>query len=193
MAKITYATKSSIVTNDVPVTNQWRDVDANEVKASVNHLYDNLGWERYFDATNTVSNKQSLTALQDNIITIDGATSIVDQSPAIVHNPLWASNKIRAISSGDAYDLRVDFQASIANSEGWFEISINIGGEFGKIVINTFLFPKGPNVAHYYSIAQKIYTGDTFVTNGGQIIIEPSHTMQIWDKSIYIERTFEGR
>jgi hypothetical protein len=42
MAKITYAAKSSIITNDVAVANQWTADDANEVKASVNALYDIL-------------------------------------------------------------------------------------------------------------------------------------------------------
>jgi hypothetical protein len=194
MAKIAYTNKVSIIDNSVPAINQWKAEDANEVKTSVNYLYDRYGWERYFDTLNTVSNKQSLTASQDNIITIDGVTSILTQRPItspVV--PLWASNKIRAIKSGDAYIIRFDFAASISNSNGWFEFALNVGGSIGKVLINTFTLPKGSNVTHNYSLTAVIYTADTFLANGANLIITPSHTMQIWDKSIYIQRTFDAR
>lgn len=155
-----------------------------------------LGWVRYFDETHTVLSPQTLTALQDNQITIDGASSITDQAPIVTgSNPLWSisDNEIKPIAESDSYDLRLDFKAKITNNDGWFEISIDVGGSIGKIVINTFLFPKGANQEHNFSISQKIYALDTFLANGGKVIIEPSHTMQIYDKSIYIERTHAGR
>jgi len=39
----------------------------------------------------------------------------------------------------------------------------------------------------------KLYTGSTFIYNGGEIIIEPSHTMSIWNQSIFVEKGYHGR
>ena len=83
MAKITYSTKVQSIENPLPEINKYTAANANEVKSSVNYLYDNLGWERWVDTLNTVSNKQSLTASQDNVITINGGNSIVTQRPVL--------------------------------------------------------------------------------------------------------------
>jgi hypothetical protein len=193
MAKITFANKESIITNDVIVTGQWRAIDANEVKNSVNALYDNFGWERYFDVTNTEESPQALLAVQDNTITIDGATSILTESPIIPHAPFWSGNKIRPILQGDTYLIRFDFKAKISNANGWYEFSLNVGGSIGKILIGTYTFPKGSNVEHSFSVTHSIYSLDTFIANGGQLLINPSHTMSIYSKSIYIERNYFSR
>jgi len=190
MAKITYDDKVSIITNDVAVTGQWKATDANEVKESVNYLYDAIGWERYFDTANTEESPQGLTELTDNVITIEGLNSIVTEKPNISNNPLWGSNKIHPISPGDCYLIRFDFKASIENANGWFEFSLNVGGDIGKILIGTYTFPKGANTEHSFSLSHAFYTANTFLANGGQILVNPSHSMDIYQKSIFIQRTY---
>ena len=44
MAKITYSTKVQSIENPLPEINKYTAANANEVKSSVNYLYDNLGW-----------------------------------------------------------------------------------------------------------------------------------------------------
>lgn len=197
MAKIGYATKEQGFENPLPANKKFTFQDANEVKTSVNALYDfilGFGWVRHFDETHTEQNPQILTQLEDNQILIDGASSILSQAPVVTpFNPLWIDNEINAIAENDAYDLRFDFKAKIANADGWFELAVDAGGDVGKIVINTFRFPRGANIEHPFSIPQKIYTGSTFLANRGKVIIRPSHQVEIYDKSIYIERTHIGR
>jgi hypothetical protein len=153
-----------------------------------------LGWERYSDATNTEFNKQSLTALVDNIITIDGANTILSQRPQLDPvSPMFSANKIRSIANGDTYDIRIDFKASISNVDGYFELFLDINGLVGAINTSNYRFPKGANTTQLFSILLKVYALDTFLLNGANILITPSHTMLIWDKSVFIERTYAAR
>jgi hypothetical protein len=156
--------------------------------------WDVKGWERYFDTVYTPSNKRTLTASIDNTVTIDGVTKIITQKPTdSAHSAFWSGNKIRTSNDGDTLDIRFDFKASISNASGFFKISVNVGGEIGKIVINTYDFPGGSNTEQDFSILYKLYTGSTFIDNGGEIIIEPSHTMSIWNQSIFVEKGYHGR
>jgi hypothetical protein len=156
--------------------------------------WDVLGWERYFDGQYTEANKRTLTASQDNSITINGATTLLTQSPINEgHLPFWSANKIKPSHLGDSFLIRFDFDASINNNDGRMEFSVDVGGTVGKAVNNTFVFPKGNGVPHKFSMVTTLYSLATFITNGGTIKINPSHTMLIWNQSIYIEKTFHGR
>ena len=189
MAKIAYDTKVSLISNPASNANKVSDADMNEIKTSVNKLYDVYGWVEYKDLTNTSSNKQSLTAGQDNTLTIDGASTIKTYKPADMStSELWASNKITPLMLGDSYQVRVDFNASIDNPAGYFDFGIYIDGAIGYAVQDTYTFPKGANTAHRYSLNFLIYCLDTFLANGGQLRINPSHTMLIWDKRIILSR-----
>lgn len=195
MDKILFANKSSIVTNSVSVENQWRAEDANEVKSVVNPLVDyvnGLGWERYFDGTHTELSPQTLTAGIENLITIDGATSLVSQSPLDV-GPMWSANTLNAVGLNDMLMIRIDFKGKISNADGSFEISMDIGGDVGLVFLKAERFRRGANIEQPFFFAVPIYTGSTFLENGGQIFINPSHTMEIYGKSILIQRTYIGR
>jgi hypothetical protein len=194
MAKIAYTDKVSIVSNPNPLLNKVTSADLNEIKTSVNSLYDVTGHIVYTDEVNDVNNKQVLTAEVDNIITVVDTTPDKTQSPlALGAGELWVGNKITPISSGDAYVLRIDFDASISNSSGHFEIRIDIDGLIGIVLAGSETFPKGANVTQPFTFTYLIYCRDTFKANGGNIIIVPSHTMNIWNKELVINRVHAGR
>ena len=194
MTKIAYTNKVSIETNPNPIHNQATADDFNEIKTSVNALYDVTGHIIYADSVNDVNNKQVLTASASNIITIVDTTPDKTQSPlALGNGDLWVGNKITPIASGDGYVLRLDFVASISNTDGHFDLRIDIDGLIGVILSNSIAFPKGANVAHDFSHTFFIYTRDTFKLNGGNIIIVPSHTMNIWNKEFVINRVHAAR
>lgn len=193
MAKITYTNKTSVIQNPLPAINKVSDADMNEIKTSVNALYNVAGWVEYKDLTNTVSSKQSLTAGQQNALTIDGASTIKTYKPlGMGSSELWASNKITPLALGDAYQIRIDFQAEIANANGYFDFGIYIDGAVGYAVQDTFTFPKGSGVAHRFSINFLIYCLDTFLANKGELRVNPSHTMLVWDKRIILSRIYSN-
>lgn len=194
MTKITYDTKVTAITNTLPEINKVTSANMNEVKASVNALYDEVGWVKYTDSVNTVSNKQTLTAGQENIITIVDASPIVSQKPvAIGAHELFLLNKIRPFTEGDGYIIRIDFDASINNANGYFDAKIDVGGGIGYILKRAEVFPKGANVTQPFSTTDYIYVDSPFILNGGTILINPSHTMLIWNKAISIHRIYGGR
>lgn len=194
MSKIAYVNKVTAIVNNLPEINKVTSENMNEVKASVNALYDEVGWVKYTDSVNTVSNKQTLTAGQENIITIVDSNPIVSQKPVSIgiHN-LFALNKIRPFTSGDGYIIRIDFDASTSNANGNFDAKIDVGGGIGYILKRAEVFPKGSNITQPFSTTDYIYVLDTFFANGGTILINPSHTMLIWNKAISIHRIYGAR
>lgn len=193
MTKITFTNKIQGVSNPLPEEKKFTFGNANEVKNSVNALYNVAGWVEYKDLTNTVSSKQALTAGQANILTIDGASTIKTYKPLGMGNSeLWATNKITPLALGDSYMVRVDFEADISNANGHFDVDCFIGGAIGRTYKDSKSFPKGANTAHSFSINFLIYSLDTFIANGGQIRITPSHSMNIWDKRIIIDRLYSS-
>lgn len=193
MAKIAYSNKVGLIANPANAQNKVSDADMNEIKTSVNALYNVAGWVEYKDLTNTVSNKQSLTAGQQNALTIDGASTIKTYKPlGMGTSELWASNKITPLALGDAYQIRIDFQAEIANANGYFDFGIYIDGAVGYAVQDSYTFPKGSNVAHRFSLNYLIYCLDTFLANKGELRVNPSHTMLVWDKRIILSRIYSN-
>lgn len=152
---------------------------------------DITGWASYNDTEYTSSNKLSLTAGQDNQLSNNAGSVVNNQLPLGVTS-FWSNNKITPHRSGDAYVLRITFSSEIANSAGYFDLKIDIGGSQGVILNKVDLFPKGGNTPHTFSTSNLIYTGDTFLANGGTIKINPSHTMLIWDINILIARIHKG-
>lgn len=193
MAKIAYSNKVGLISNPANAQNKVSDADMNEIKTSVNALYNVAGWVEYKDLTNTVSNKQSLTAGQQNALTIDGASTIKTYKPLGMGTAeLWANNKITPLALGDAYQIRIDFQAEIANANGYFDFGIYIDGAVGYAVQDSYTFPKGSNVAHRFSLNYLIYCLDTFLANKGELRVNPSHTMLVWDKRIILSRIYSN-
>jgi hypothetical protein len=193
MTKIAYTNKVALASNPVAEINKVTDANMNEIKTSVNKLYDVAGWVEYKDLTNTSSNKQSLTAGQETALTIDGASTIKTYKPLDMGTAeLWASNKITPLRLGDTYSIRIDFNAEIANSNGYFDFGIYIDGAIGYAIQDTYTFPKGAGTAHRFSLNYTIYCLQTFLTNGGILRINPSHTMLVWDKRIILSRIYSN-
>ena len=192
--KITFENKKYLVPRVLPKNSVISDVDINEIKEKHNDLIDSFGWVEFRDTQHTEANRQTLTASSENTITINSGVTILSEKPKggeLLWNP--TANKITPIKRGDSYDVRIDFKAAISQNLGYFEISINIGGNIGKTFGNVKVFRKGKDIVHDFSVAFPIYTLDTFVENGGLIFINPSNTMTIFDKRIIIFKIGQGK
>lgn len=189
--KITFEDKEDKRLNPALRKNKVIGADLNEIKNSVNYLYDVNGWSEYKDTQHTSISPQDISANQETLITINAGSVIDEQEP--LDDGLWFDNGLRPIKRGDGYLLRVDFSAKIVNSDGFFDMGLFVGGSVGFAFQNTFRFPKGNNVAHKFSFTQFIYTLDTFVTNGGFLKVTSSHNMSMWDKRVIICKIHDGR
>lgn len=192
--KIKFENKKSIIPRVLPKKNVISDRDINEIKEKHNELVDSFGWVEFKDTQHTAANRQTLTALSENTITINSGITILSEKPK-GGELLWneITNKITPIRLGDSYNIRIDFKATISENLGFFEITVNIGGDVGRAFGNVKVFPKGKDIIQDFSVAFPIYTLGTFVENGGLVLIKPSNTMTIFDKRIIIVKTGQGK
>jgi len=196
MAKITYTDKQSVRSSLESAQNLVTADDLNEIKTSVNTLYDEganqvkntFGWALYVDTGNSL-----VITSTDTLLTIDSASSITTYKPRSFTGEMWANNAIQSEVVGDAYDGRLDFTiASTANNPNYIEIKLDIGGQAtpSNIVVKTIInLLKTP--PYTYSIAFPYYTMDTFVANGGQIFMATdTGSVTITNRDIFIKRDF---
>lgn len=196
MGKIEWLDKVKIRTlESINRISKWTQDDINETKASVNELYDHTGWARYEDSQYTEGSPLTLENGTDKLMPNNAGVTITSQLPydGETQISLYDGTKITPAKSGDAYVLRIDFDASLDAIDGFAEFSIDIGGTEGKVIKRTVTFPKGKNVTHGFSITSFIFTLGTFVSNGGIVKIKPSTTMKIWNIAYNISRIHYGR
>jgi len=97
MAKITYSNKIDNQTTALPAINKVTAADLNEIKTSVNDIYDTLGGFAYYVDTETSVTPINLTADTWTDLTNDKAgTNTHTNLPSYVVGDLWdsAANKI---------------------------------------------------------------------------------------------------
>lgn len=95
---------------------------------------------------------------------------------------------------GDGFNAMILFQAIPSNNDQWLDVSIDIGGSFGKIFTDTLSFPKGSGVARSvkYSVPSG-YQLDTFQKNGGKITVRSNHDIDIYAITFNFSRTHKAR
>jgi hypothetical protein len=71
----------------------------------------------------------------------------------------------------------------------YLDMAINIGGTVGRIYPRTFTFPKGQSMPRAFSFTVGAYTLETWEANGGQIQLNPSAAINIYDHRVIIIRT----
>tara|TARA_R110000823_G_scaffold246925_1_gene370780 strand:+ start:3775 stop:4371 length:597 start_codon:yes stop_codon:yes gene_type:complete len=122
MPKITFSNKIDNQVSVLPLTNKVTAADLNEVKESVNELYDTIGgWVDYADASTSVT-PINLTQNVWTDLTNDklGADTITTYKPPFVTGDLWnsASNSVNfsEIGIGQVLIIRNDFDVTAGAS-----------------------------------------------------------------------------
>lgn len=122
MAKITYTTKIDNQTSALPAINKIAAADMNEIKTSVNSLYDSKGgWVDYEDSA-TSGTPINLTQNVWTDLTNDkaGANTNVTYKPTYITGDLWdsASNSLKfsEIGVGKVVIIRNDFDITAGAS-----------------------------------------------------------------------------
>ena len=124
MAKITYSAKTDNQTSVLPAINKVSAEDMNEIKDSVNALYDSIGgWVDYEDSATSVT-PINLTANVWTDLTNDkaGSGTITTYKPSFITGDLWnsVSNSLdfTEVGSGRIMIVRNDFDitAGAANT-----------------------------------------------------------------------------
>ena len=147
------------------------------------------GWAIYADSVAT----NLLIADTGTVLTIDGLGKLPERTylPKGATRDLWLTNYIQPISVGDSYNLRIDLEVidKTANPASLsLELNINPGGT--PIIIAEKEINTSKTVPYTISIPLPIFSLNTFVNNGGEIILTSSTgEITVGKRSILIIRT----
>ena len=152
-----------------------------------------IGWTLQDDAAHTSAAPLAIAATTRQLMTIDGFGSGTNTTyrPAIMEN-IWANDRINPIVEGETYSLRLDFilRPSVTTA-GYATLDLDIGsGSQINIVSRRIDLSKGSGVEHDISVAFPIFCLATFNANGGRFFITPTINVDLYDKSIFIERSY---
>lgn len=124
-------------------------------------------------------------------MTIDDLGVTVEKLPYDATEPFWHDNHIHPIATFDTYNLRLGFAAEgYSGADSQIVIELDIGGSLGVIWERTISLIKGGN-EQFIAPAFPIYTGATFVANGGVIYLTytgGNADCAIFKKQIFIDR-----
>jgi hypothetical protein len=117
MAKITYSNKTDNQTSALPAINKVTAADLNEIKTSVNDIYDTLGGFAFYEDATTSGTPINLTAETWTDLTNDKAGADTHSHlPSYISGDLWdsATNKIDTskVGANKVLLIRNDFDVT---------------------------------------------------------------------------------
>lgn len=193
MAKITWLDKVFTRVLSADRINKVTDADLNELKASINALYNKTGWAYYQD--NGDANIVINTSFQKISINSLGADTDEDYLPLPIRgeDSLWdtVNNKITPIALGDTYEQRFDFNIT-AKSGGVTRIDfvIDIGGQSTPTnIIGNRIVTAEKTAPFTTNYDFPLFVKNTFLANGAQIFAKvDTGTVTIGQRALFLER-----
>ena len=174
MAKITYSAKFDNVTSDLPAINKVVAADMNEIKDSVNSLYDSIGgWVDYEDSATAVT-PINLTANVWTDLTNDkaGSGTITTYKPSFITGDLWnsASNSLdfSEVGAGRVMIVRNDFDITAGASNTRLDARLYFP-DTGKTVEFMHDNIASNNDLVRYSRTTQLFTHTDILTSGCKI------------------------
>ena len=193
LALLTGATMDQLIVHD---GTNWVARDRNAVTGT--------GWGNYADDATDSSNSvpvvlNSTSALTQ--ITNDGVgtATVTDYLPQNLDNSpptlnLLADDAIQAVA-GDAFDLRISFDATPAAIDSWFDVVLDIGDGSPIIIASqTIVLPKGAATTRVV-VAFPIFVGPTFEANGCKVYIDTSlsgDNIDLSDIAFFIKQDYRA-
>ena len=122
MSKITFSNKIDNQTSQLPAINKIAASDVNEIKTSVNQLYDDKGGFAFYEDNNTLTSPIAVISETWTDLTNDksGSGTLTTYKPSYVTGDLWdsANNKIKLdqVPNGKIIILRTDFNYTAGSS-----------------------------------------------------------------------------
>jgi hypothetical protein len=190
MSKITYTNKVDNTVSELPDINKVKAADLNEIKESVNAIYDDKGGFANYEDTATLSTPIVLSADTWTNITNDkqGEHTTEVYKPAYVTGSLWnsATSKIdlTEVPIGKVVLLKVDFQITETANNTVLECQMVGGGHTMQILTTEMKFQSG---THHYSITNMVYVEDAAMQTAGlNIQLKTSSNSQVEMHNIMI-------
>ncbi|MGB3724811.1 MAG: hypothetical protein WA981_03515 [Glaciecola sp.] len=125
----------------------------------------------------------------------NNAGSVIEELPA-GSDGFYDGNVITPDALGDAYMVRLGFEAASSINNGAFNVSIDISAAGdGSIVISgdPQRMVRGSNSFQRYTITLPVYCRETFVANGGHVLFSAvDGAISIRNISFFITKLYSG-
>ena len=179
MAKITYSNKTDNQTSALPAINKVTAADLNEIKTSVNDIYDTLGGFAFYEDATTATTPINISADTWTDLTNDkaGAGTLTTFKPSYVSGDLWdtATNTIdlNEIPNGKIIVVRTDFEYTAGSSNQHVDARIYFPDISKEL---HFLHSDLGSVhgAHHFVNTMQFYTDSNIQTSDAKIQFQAS-------------------
>lgn len=142
-----------------------------------------------YDSTPLVVNSGTQVKLPNN------SADIIEELPA-GSSGFYDGSVITPDALGDAYILRLGFEAASSSTNGAFNVAVDISATGdGSIIIsgNPERMIRGANSYQRYTISLPIFCRETFLANGGHVLIESvTGNTSVRQISFFITKVYSG-
>lgn len=154
------------------------------------------GWAQYIDTTYTSASPFTIPTTTTDTLENNAQSVINSQLPIDAVTGLYvaATKDIRAIDTFDSYLISIRFKAVSDFNFDNFKISLDIGGALGIIGAETRTFTKNAGNEQEFNVNFSVFSGATFIANGGTILITTNGgNISFYDINYLITRTHKAR
>lgn len=153
------------------------------------------GWATYADGIYDFETPLTISSGVTDTLPNNAANIINSQIPLGVTSFYNSgTTKITPELNGDSYLINVRFKARSNNASGLLDVLLDIGGSMNVIDAETVSLRKGTDVEQQVNVIFDIYSGSTFVANGGLIKVNSIiGDTEIYDIQYKITRTHKAR
>ena len=149
---------------------------------------DTLGWVSINDLSKTSANPLTVQAARTKL-SINSDEVIDAYAPRGTSQADYYDNATKKIKSpvlGSSYCLRLNFKARPAQNNASITYEYDIGGSQGVIMSGGIRLFKGGNAITPVTITSYNFTLETYIANGAEIFLTPTHVTEIFDVSLVI-------
>lgn len=188
MSKVTFADKVSLREVAVAIINKITAANINEIKASVNALYDATGWATYEDGQYTSGSPFTVAQGVTSALPNDADTVTDSQLPA-GWTP-YSAGVINGEDLGDLLLIDVHFTASSSANDGAFDVILDNGHEQRK----TIVFRRNAVTNVHFCTSFVLPVDAAVMADGATLSVESiSGNTSIWDIEYTIARIHKGQ
>ena len=187
---------NKIFLNPVKIPNALAVNDAVSLGQMETAIENATGWAQYSGNNYTSGAPLVINSGNTSVLANNGTTStIISQLPSGVTGFVNTSNgKITPQNDGDFYVVDIRFKATSSSVDGVIDIAIDIGGAMGIIRQHTVSLRKGIGVEQRVALSFPVFSGSTFVANGGEVkITSITGNTSVYDVTFVVSRTHKAK
>ena len=177
---------------NIPNSGLWSSIAAS-LNSNFDERYNSTGWAFYSDTQYTdlspFTVNQGVTSSAPN----NKGTVIETQLPAGV-TTFYDGSVITPENANDFYNIGIRFACTSSVQEGAIAVKLDIGGSQGVISSESRRLARGAGSTNTFEINFSVFTGSTFIANGGTVQFESiTGNTDFWFISYLISRTHLAR